>query len=118
MADRFEAFLAAGLAPGLGDSDRRFVARVQATIALEEQLARQRRSLIAGLVRQLVAVAAIAAALLLVGLAAPVARLFAESPAIGLALLLTGFSLLGVMLAATAGPTAGSPFNRPAISMA
>ena len=108
MADRFDDFLAAALVPAERLGDRKFVARVQAAIVLEERLAAQRRSLITDLVQQLVAVAAVGIALWWVGRAEAVANRFAQSPALGLAILLTGFGLLVALMSsrrpvATAG---------------
>ena len=94
MADEFERFLAAALAPEERAPDRQFVARVQAAILLEQRLAAQRSSLIRDLVRQIVAVAAVAAGLWWLGRAAPVASWFGESPAVGLAILVISFVCL------------------------
>src|SRR5690242_601154 len=94
MADEFERFLASALAPGDRLPDRNFVARVQAAILLEERLKAQRWMLLRGLATQLVALAAVAVALWWIGRAALLADWFAESPAIGLAILLTGFGCL------------------------
>lgn len=94
MADEFDRFLASALAPQERMPDRDFAARVQAAIMLEEQLGAQRSSVMRGFVTQLVALAAVAAALWLIGGAAPLANWFADSPALGLAILLTGFGCL------------------------
>lgn len=94
MADEFDRFLASALAPEERLPDRNFVARVQAAILLEERLAAERSSLTRGLITQLVALAAVAAALWWIGREDPVAGLFSESPALGLAILLTGFACL------------------------
>src|SRR5215212_4385700 len=98
MADEFDHFLKSALAPSERLPDRRFVTRVQAAIALEERLAAQRSSLLRELARQLVALAAIAAGLWWIGRAPPVASLFAESPAVGLAILLAAFAFLVAIL--------------------
>jgi hypothetical protein len=98
MADRFDEFLATSLAPPERPGDRTFIARVQSAIAVEEQLAAQRRALLTQFVQQLVVVATVAIALWWIGRAEPVASRFAQSPALGLALLLTGFGLLVALL--------------------
>ena len=98
MADEFDDFFAAALAPEERAPDRRFVARVQTAILLEERLAAQRSSLIRDLVRQLVALAAVAAALWWLGRAAPVAGWLCESPAVGLAIVISAFAFLVVLL--------------------
>ena len=98
MADGFDAFLAAALAPAEHPGDRTFVARVEAAIVLEERLAAQRRLLLTELGQQLVAVAAVGFALWWIGRAEPVASRFAQSPALGLAILLTGFGLLVALM--------------------
>ena len=98
MADRFDDFLAAALAPAECQSERKFVARVQAAIVLEERLAAQRRSLLTELAQELIAVAAVAGALWWVGRAEAVASRFTQSPALGLAILVTGFGLLVALM--------------------
>ena len=109
MADEFDRFLAAALAPEERAPDRRFVARVQAAILLEERLAAQRSSVLRGLATQLVALAAVAAALWWLGRAAPVAGWFGESPALGLGVLLTGFACLVGLFSLRSGGR-GTPF--------
>ena len=94
MADEFESYLAAALAPPERNPDRPFVARVQAHIALDARLAAERRSVVRRLGLELLGLAAVAAALLLLGRAAPVAELVAESPALALSALLSIFALL------------------------
>ena len=98
MADGFEDFLKCELAPTDRAPDRQFAMRVRAAITLEERLAAHRSSLVRGLVKQLVALGAIAAGLWWVGKAAPVASWFAGSPAVGLAVLLAAFGLLLVLV--------------------
>ena len=94
MAEGFDNYLAAALTPAERQGDRTFVARVQAAIVLEERLAAQRRSLLTELAQQLIVVAAVGGALWWIGRAEPVSSRFSQSPALGLALLLTGFGLL------------------------
>jgi hypothetical protein len=110
MADEFDRFLAAALAPEERTPDRRFVARVQSAILLEERLAAQRSSVVRDLVRQLVALAAVAAALWWLGRAAPVASWFGESPALGLGILLTGFACLVGLFSLRSG-SGNAPFH-------
>lgn len=100
MADEFDRLLKSALQPPEGLPDRQFVARVQARIALEEQLSSERRLVVGGLIKQLLALAAVAAAIWWVGRAAPVASSFAESPALGLAILLIAFLFLTVVVSA------------------
>ena len=94
MADEFESYLAAVLAPPERDPDRPFVSRVQAHIALDARLAAERRSVVRRLGHELLGLAAVAAALLWLGRAAPVADLAAESPALALLALLSIFGLM------------------------
>jgi hypothetical protein len=110
VAERFDEFLAAALAPAERQGDRKFVARVQAAIALEERLAAQRRSLLTELAQQLVAVAAGGVAVWWIGRAEPVASHFAQSPALCLAILLTGFGLL-VALMSSRRPVAAEAYR-------
>ena len=101
MTEDFDRYLARALGPDERAPDRRFVARVQAQIVLQERLASERRVLFASLVTQLVALMAVAAAAWIVLSAAPIAALFAELPAVGLALLLAAFALIVVMFSRT-----------------
>ena len=94
MAEDFDAFIASALAPAQRDADRRFVARVQAHIVLEERLARERRAMIVRLGEQLLALCAVAVAVWLISRAAPVAEMFAKSPAAVLSVLLAGFAFV------------------------
>ena len=91
MPDDFERFLAAALAPPERMPDRKFVSRVQAAIALDEQLAAERRAVVAGLLKQLAALFSVAAAVWLIGRAPPVTAWFDASPEFGLASLLVAF---------------------------
>ena len=108
MAEGFDGFLAAALAPAERQGDRKFVARMQAAIALEERLAAQRRLLLTELAQQLAAVAAVGLALWWIGQAEPVASRFSQSPALGLALLLTGFGLLVAVMISRRPGAAGA----------
>jgi hypothetical protein len=98
MADEFDRFLASALSPRERDPDRQFVAKVQAHIALEDRFAARQRSLIAGFVKQLFALAVITASIWWLSLAEPVTSWFADSPAVGLAILVVGFSFLLVLV--------------------
>jgi len=103
MADPFDQFLARSLAPEQRLPDRRFVAQVEARILLEEQLERERRALVANVIKQLIALLAVAAAAWMIGNAGPVAEAFAQTPAVGLLLLLVAF---GFVVALFSRPTA------------
>ena len=103
MADAFDEFLASPLAPAERLPDRRFVTALQARIILEEQLARERRRLAAGLLKQLAALAAVAEAVWVIGSAAPVAQVWAQSPGAATLLLLVAF---GFVVALFSRPTA------------
>ena len=94
MADDFDDFLASSLAPAARLPDRGFVAGVQARIAVEQQLAAERRGLVADLGKQFAGLLAVAAAVWVLGSAEPVADRFAASPAVALAVLLSAFGLL------------------------
>ena len=91
MADDFDGFLAAALAPPVRDPDRVFLARVQAQVALEERFAAERRSVVRELMQQLIGLLAVAAGGWWLGKAPPVASWAAESPATMLAILLVTF---------------------------
>ena len=94
MADAFDQLLASSLGPDDRLPDRCFVARIQARIILEEQLALERRTIIGGFVAQLAGLLAVAAAVWVVGSAAPVERTFVQWPAAGLLLLLVAFAFI------------------------
>ncbi|HEX4762609.1 MAG TPA: hypothetical protein VFU87_07435 [Sphingomicrobium sp.] len=107
MTDDFDRFLREALAPERRDPDRRFVARVQARIALDRYLKAERRGLLRRLGAELLALLAVAAGLLWLGRAAPVAGFFAESPGVALAALLSGFALLVLLVS--------RPANEPTV---
>ena len=98
MTDKFDRHLRVALTAPDRLPDRRFVLRVQAAIALEERLARERVSLVRELAKQIVAVGAVAAGIWWVSRSAPVAAWLAHSPAVALAILLTGFAFLVAIL--------------------
>ena len=108
MTDRFERFLSETLAPEERDPDRQFVSRVSAHIALDERLRAERRGIVRQLGTEVLVLIVVAAAALFLCRAAPVARFFAESPAIALSLMLSAFGLLVVVLSArdSDGPAA------------
>jgi hypothetical protein len=112
MADEFDRFLASALAPPERLPDRNFVAGVRARITLEERLAGERRALLSGLIKQLVALVAVTAAVGIVARASPVAAFFAKTPALGLATLLVGFGFVVALFSTSAG----SAVRRPGIS--
>ena len=104
MADQFDLYLAGALAPAERAPDRRFMSRVQAAVALDERLRAERSALIAKLVRQTIALAAVATGLAWLG-QSPVIRDFsAESPAILLAAVIAMFSFLVLLLGIEAAP--------------
>ena len=103
MSDEFDRFLASALAPQERAPDRGFRARVEAAIALEEQFSAQRRTLIANFAEQLLGMFAVALGVWWVGRAAPVSNWFAESPALGLAILVTAFVCLVGLLSLRSG---------------
>ena len=104
MADGFDHFLSAALAPPEREADRAFVARVQAQIALEERFARERMSLLRDLLQQLVALLAVSAGAWWVGRSAPVAQWARESPATALAILLVAFMFMAAMFITRTAP--------------
>jgi hypothetical protein len=109
MADAFDDLLAVALAPPERVADRQFVTRVQAAIAIEEQLAAQRRGIVTELARQLVALAAVAGGLWWISRAAPVASWLVDSPSQALAILLLAFAfVVGIFVLR---PARGSDFN-------
>ena len=104
MADEFDRFLASSLAPAERLPDRSFVTAVRARIILDDRLARERRSVIGNFVTQIVALLAVAAALWVLGRAAPVAEWFAQSSALGLAMLLLAFAaIVGLFIRTSSG---------------
>jgi hypothetical protein len=94
MADAFDQFLTGALAPAARQPDRQFVRSLQARIALEEQRASERRSLAASFLKQLAALAAVAAAVIWFARHAAVADWLAQSPAVALTILVVAFSFV------------------------
>ncbi len=94
MTDPFDRVLAEALAPPERAADRAFVSRVNMMIALDDAFRAERRATVYAIGIQATALLAVAAGLLLLGRATPVAGFFAESPAVALAVLLSAFGLL------------------------
>ena len=107
MADEFDDFLSSAVAPEERAADRAFVARVQAAVALDTAFQAERRAALRTTAIQAVALLAVAAGLVLLGRAAPVADFFAESPAVVLAALLSGFGLLVILFGSQSRHTGG-----------
>jgi hypothetical protein len=103
MADEFERFLGDALAPEPRQPDRMFVARVQARIALDERFRQRQRANFRELGMELVGLAAIAAALLWLGRAQPIANFAADSPGIALAAVLSAFALAVLLFSRSTG---------------
>ena len=104
MADEFDAFLAAGLAPEEREPDRAFVARVQAGIRLDEQLRAERRGMVGALAVQFLGVVAIAAAIVWLLRAPEIGAFASESPAFLLLILLVAFSFVIILFSSGASP--------------
>jgi anti-sigma factor RsiW len=118
MADEFDRILGEALAPDAREADRLFVARVQARVALDERLRAERRSAFRQLGMEVIALGAVAAALLWLMRAAPVAGFFAESPEIALTLLLSVFALLVVLFSRQTVEQSARKVELPPISNA
>jgi hypothetical protein len=103
MADEFDTFLAAALAPEERQPDRAFTLKVNARIALEARLNAQRRAALRELGLQALAVMAIAGALLWLLRSELFAELAATSQPLTLACLLVLFGMLVALLARPAG---------------
>jgi len=103
VPDEFDSFLKQALAPPPGEADRAFVARVQAHIRLEKRLASERRVLIAKLWKELVAVAAIAGALVLLSRSPVVVEWAAAAPALAVSILLLAFCFVVAIFSAGSG---------------
>lgn len=99
MADDFDSFLAAALAPEKRDPDRGFTLKVNARIALENRLQAQRKAMMRELGLQAVAVLAVAGGLIWLLRADLFSDLAAVSPPLTLAVLLAIFGLLVALVA-------------------
>lgn len=109
MADRFDRFLKDALAPPSETADRAFLARVQARIALDEHLRSQRRRALATLMRQSVALLAIAAAVAWLARSSAVASVIGDESGVGLTALIAGFAFATWALA---GPGRSAPLMK------
>jgi uncharacterized membrane protein len=116
MSDNFDRFLAEALAPKPRDPDREFVARVQAHIRLEDYLRGQRRSAFRRLAVESLGLLFVAAGLIWLGRAEPVAGFFADSPGVALAGLLCGFGLLVALFSSQTSETSRSQVEFQPIS--
>ena len=103
MADAFEDMLSTMLAPPERTADRKFVAKVQARIMLDERLSAERRMMVDALTRQVVAVIAVAAAVWWLGRAGFIAMHVAEAPAVSLAILLGLFACFVALISRCSG---------------
>jgi hypothetical protein len=101
MSD-FDQFLRESLGPEERDPDRAFVARVQAQVRLDAQLSERKRAIGRRLLRDLVGIAAIAAALVVLAESPAVTELASHSPEILVAGLLVAFGCV-VALFSTSG---------------
>lgn len=110
MADGFDQFLTDAVAPAERQPDRRFVRSVQARIALEAQLASERRAMVVDLLAQLAALAAIAGSIIWFSRNAAVADWLAQSPSLALAILFVAFAFV---LAMVSSRPASAAFARP-----
>jgi hypothetical protein len=100
MTDPFETFLSNALAPPARAPDRLFATRVEARIRLDERLRNERYGLLRRLGRELIAIIALAAGLVLLARAPAVTDFAAESPASLLAALISLFALVVVTVGA------------------
>ena len=103
--EEFDTFLGDALAPPRRGPDRRFVAVVQARVALEDQLAVQRRLALSTLAKQGLALLAVAAGLVWLARAGPVRNFLANESGFGLLVLVAAFVFLLVLLS----PGAAAP---------
>lgn len=100
MVDAFESLLSEALSPPKRDSDHRFVARVQAHIAIEDRLRAARSAELRELGLQALALFAVAAGLLMLLRSAEVSRIAGQVPGVALLGLLCAFALLVALLSA------------------
>lgn len=104
MADEFDAFLGAALAPAEREADRAFVTEVQARIALDAHLEAERSLLFWALAKQIAALLAIAAAAAWLPRSATVAHFLTSHSGAGLLILLVAFGLITLLLMASGRP--------------
>jgi hypothetical protein len=93
----FKVFLATALAPEDRDPDRLFVARMQAQVRLDARLTQARGAMARRLGLQLLGIAAVAVAVLIVAESPAAARLIAYSPEIFVLSLLAAFAFVVAM---------------------
>jgi hypothetical protein len=96
----FEVFLATALAPEDREPDRLFVARMQAQVRLDARLTQARGAMARRLGLQLLGIAAVAAAVLIVAESPAAGRLIAYSPEIFVLSLLAAFGFVVAMFSA------------------
>jgi polyferredoxin len=100
MTDDFDRMLGAALAPPVRDPDAAFAMRVRALCILDAKLVRERRAALRLLFVQLLALIAVGAGLAWLGRAPAIADLASASPALVMTVLLAGFALLVIVMAA------------------
>ena len=109
MADQFESFLGAALAPPTREPDRRFVGQVQARIALESRLEAERRSIVRRFGVELIALITFAGGLVWAARAEPLMEIAAESRWLAIIGLLAVFGLVVLAIASRSeAPAAAS----------
>lgn len=104
MNDAFDRLLGQALAPEDRGPDWAFLTRVRAAVLLQERLAAERANMIGGVVRQLVALLAIAAAALFFGRSTEVADWVLTAPAASLGVLIIGFALFVALVTSEPRP--------------
>ena len=104
MADEFNRLLASAIAPPDRGPDRHFVAAVQARILIEDRMAAERWALVVNLIKQLLALLAVTASVLVITRAEPVESWLVQDPAMGLGILLAVFAFAVALLGWRPGP--------------
>ena len=107
-----DAFLATALAPEDREPDRLFVARMQAQVRLDARLTQARRAMARRLGLQLLGIAAVAAAVLIVAESPAAGRLIAYSPEIFVLSLLAAFGFVVAMFSRSGRPALAPPGGR------
>lgn len=97
--DRFDRFLASAVAPEERLPDRAFVAKVQLAVSLDAQLAATRTMLFGRIVEQVIALAAVALAAIVVARSPFMSDLLSQDPAVTLAGVVIAFTFLLFMIA-------------------
>ena len=103
MADEFDSFLAAALAPPEREADRHFVARVRARVALDAYLRAERKSALGMFGKQVLALVAIGTAIAWLARSAGVASLLTRGSGAGLILVLAAFAFVTLLLVPRGG---------------